>query len=96
MDFDDIDYMTNSELLYKLSGQLVEHLRSYLKGEDQIFGVLYANQKAFAGIIRGQMLQHFQQPEVGFDMKVTRTSRSSQRVLHPLTPDPSWLTSARL
>ena len=76
MDFDDIDYMANAELLYKLAGQLVEHLRSYLAGEDQVFGVLYANQKAFAGIIRGQMLQHFQQPETGFEVKVTRKFQS--------------------
>ncbi len=72
MDFDDIDYMANSELLYKLAGQLVAHLRSYLQDETQVFGVLYANQKPFAGIIRGQMLQHFQQPETGFDVKITR------------------------
>ena len=72
MDFDDIDYMANAELLYKLAGQLLSHLRSYLKDEEQVFGVLYTNQKPFAGIIRGQMLSHFQQPETGFDVKVTR------------------------
>lgn len=27
MDYDDIDYMANAELLYKLSGQLIAHLR---------------------------------------------------------------------
>ncbi len=72
MDFDDIDYMTNAELLYKLAGQLVTHLRSYLKDEVEVFGVLYANQKPFASIVRGQMLNHFQQPETGFNVKITR------------------------
>jgi type III restriction enzyme len=73
MDYDDIDYMTNSELLYKLSGQLIAHLRSYLEEEDQVLSVLYANQKAFAAIIRGQMQQHFEQPETGFEVRVTRS-----------------------
>lgn len=72
MNYDDIDYMSNSELLYKLAGQLIGHLRSYLEDEDQVLSVLYANQKPFAGIVRGQMLQHFEQPETGFDVKVTR------------------------
>ena len=27
MDYDDIDYMANAALLYKLSGQLIAHLR---------------------------------------------------------------------
>lgn len=72
MDYDDIDYMSNAELLYKLAGQLIAHLRSYLEDENQVLSVLYANQKPFAGIVRGQMLQHFEQPETGFDVKVTR------------------------
>ena len=72
MDYDEIDYMANSELLYKLAGQLVQHLRSYLSDEDQVLSVLYANQKPFAAIIRGQMQQHFVQPETGFDVQVTR------------------------
>lgn len=72
MDFDDIDYLTTSELPYKLAGQLVAHLRSYLADEEQVFGVLYANQKAFAAIIRAQMLNLLRQPETGFEVKVTR------------------------
>ena len=43
MNYDDIDYTTNAELLYKLSGQLIAHLRSYLADEDQVLSVLYAN-----------------------------------------------------
>jgi type III restriction enzyme len=73
MDYDDIDYMANAELLYKLSGQLITHLRSYLTDEDQVLSVLYANQKPFASILRGQMHQHFEQPETGFEVKVTRS-----------------------
>lgn len=73
MDYDDIDYMVNSELLYKLSGQFIAHLRSYLTDDDQVLCVLYANQKPFAAIICGQMHQHFEQPETGFQVKVTRS-----------------------
>ena len=72
MDYDDIDYMANSELLYKLAAELVSHLRSYLTDDDQVLSVVYANQKAFAAMIRAQMLKHYLQPETGYDVKVTR------------------------
>lgn len=40
--------------------------------EEQVLGVLYANQKPSAGIIHSQMLNHFKQPNTGFEVKVTR------------------------
>ena len=86
MDYDDIDYMANAELLYKLSGQLIAHLRSYLIDEDQVLSVLYANQKPFAAIVRGQMQQHFEQPETGFEVKVTRSFKCSLNHLPQPTP----------
>src|SRR5207249_8273581 len=35
IDFPDINYDEHSELLYKLAGQAVKHLRSYLKSDDE-------------------------------------------------------------
>ena len=36
MDFDDIDYFTQADLLYDLAGQMVAHLRAYLS-EEEVF-----------------------------------------------------------
>ena len=45
MDFDDIDYFTQADLLYDLAGQMVAHLRAYLclfypSGDEGGAGVL--------------------------------------------------------
>jgi type III restriction enzyme len=36
IDFDDISYDKHAALLYKLSGQVVKHLQSYLSNEDAL------------------------------------------------------------
>src|SRR5665213_133572 len=46
MDYDDIDYMSNAELLYKLAGQLIAHLRSYLEDENQVLSESFASADA--------------------------------------------------
>ena len=40
IDFDDLSYDDHAELLYKLAGQLVEHLKSYLSDNDAVLNVL--------------------------------------------------------
>lgn len=47
LDFDDIDYFTQSELLYDLAGQMVRHLRGYLS-EDETLGVLDRDRRLIA------------------------------------------------
>ena len=44
VDYDDIDYFTQSALLYDLAGQMVQHLRSYLT-EDEALNVLQGQAK---------------------------------------------------
>ena len=44
VDYDDIDYFTQSALLYELAGQMVQHLRSYL-AEDEVISVLDGQRK---------------------------------------------------
>ena len=45
MDKDEIDYDEHAELLYKLTGQLITHLRTYLSNESQVENVLIYWQK---------------------------------------------------
>ncbi|MCK9395473.1 MAG: DEAD/DEAH box helicase family protein [Methylobacter sp.] len=58
MDKDEIDYDEHAELLYKLTGQLIAHLRSYLSNESQVENVLIYWQKQLGEFIWAQMREH--------------------------------------
>ena len=71
VDYDDIDYFTQSELLYDLAGQMVQHLRSYLT-EDEALNVLDGQRKTIAAAIHAQMMAHFFAKAAGFAVRVSR------------------------
>lgn len=71
VDYDDIDYFTQSALLYELAGQMVQHLRSYL-AEDEVINVLQGHAKTIAGEIHAQMMAHFFEEAPGFEVRVSR------------------------
>lgn len=71
VDYDDIDYFTQSELLYALAGQMVQHLRSYLT-EDEALNVLQGQAKRIAREIHAQMMAHFFEEAAGFEVRVSR------------------------
>ncbi|MBX3458538.1 MAG: DEAD/DEAH box helicase family protein [Planctomycetes bacterium] len=58
IDFDDVDYEQVSDVIYKLAGQMVAHLKTYLKTEADLLKVLQHHQKALAQHIHAQMLKH--------------------------------------
>ncbi|THT97711.1 type III restriction endonuclease subunit R [Lampropedia puyangensis] len=58
VDFDDVDYFTQADLLYELAGQMVTHLRSYLPEED-VENVLNGQRATIAKEIHSQMKLHF-------------------------------------
>lgn len=72
MDFDDINYDEHAELLYKLAGQMVKHLRSYLVTEDDVLNVLQAHQQTLVRHIYTQMQSHFEDATTEFDVQVAR------------------------
>lgn len=72
MDFDDINYDDHAELLYKLAGQMVEHLQSYLQSEDDVLNVLQAHQQTLVRHIYAQMQNHFEDSATEFDVQVAR------------------------
>jgi len=59
IDYDDIDYNTQASLLYDLAGQVVAHLRSYLKDEDEVRNVLDLDRLSIARNVYAQMHAHF-------------------------------------
>jgi type III restriction enzyme len=70
---DAVDYESNAELLFKLSGQMIEHLRSYLK-EPEIEAVLRAHAGMLADFIFDQMTQegHYWETPTTYEPTVTR------------------------
>jgi type III restriction enzyme len=72
MDFDDISYDDHADLLYKLSGEVVTHLRSYLKDDDQVANVLQFYQRQLADLIHAQMQEHYWESQSGTEVKINK------------------------
>jgi type III restriction enzyme len=58
IDFDDVSYDEQADLLYTLAGQFIAHLRGYLKDEDEVRNVLLFHQRQISNLIHTQMQQH--------------------------------------
>jgi type III restriction enzyme len=58
IDFDDIDYETTADFLYRLAGQFVAHLKSYLADESVVENVLQYYQHQIVQLIHSQMMCH--------------------------------------
>jgi type III restriction enzyme len=89
IDYDQVDYDANADLLYKLAGQIVARLRSYLLNEEAIENVLLNQGKAFAQFIFRQMMAdgHYVETPTKYRAKVSK----GFQVLAPLNfrvPDP--------
>lgn len=73
IDYDDIDYLTQASLLYDLAGQVVAHLRSYLKDEDEVRNVLDLDRQLIARNVYAQMQDHFEESaSAGYTVEVRR------------------------
>ena len=65
IDYDDIDYNTQASLLYDLAGQVVAHLRSYLRMRDEVRNVLDLDRQLIARNVYAQMHAHFEESAGG-------------------------------
>lgn len=72
VDYDDIDYFTNADLLYELAGQMVAHLKTYLSEEADIINVLDGQARTIASAIRAQMMANFWEKASSYEVKVSR------------------------
>jgi type III restriction enzyme len=71
MDFDDVSYDDQADLLYDLARQTVKHLCSYLT-EDEARNVLRCYQRDIAKFIHAQMQDHFWEEAVDYEVKVNK------------------------
>jgi len=76
IDFDDIDYTEHSTLIYKLAGQVVQHLQSYLKNEQDVLNVLQAHNQNLVRAIHTQMEEHYKEEATAYEAKITKGFRT--------------------
>lgn len=94
IDFEQVDYDSNSELLYKLAGQVVARLRSYLPDEAAVENVLVHQGRTLAQFIFRQMMRHYVETPTNYRARVSK----GFQVLEPLTfkvSDPSAVRDFR-
>jgi len=72
IDFDDISYDDHADLLYKLSGQVIRHLQSYLKDKDEVLNVLQYHQQTLVNLIHAQMQDHYEEKVAGYESCVSK------------------------
>lgn len=72
IDFDEINYEEHSELLYKLSAQMVRHLQSYLPNHEDVTNVLQYHQRSLVNLIRAQMLEHYEEKATAYEAHVSK------------------------
>jgi type III restriction enzyme len=72
VEFDDIDYFTQADLLYDLAGQMVAHLKTYLTEEADIVNVLEGHRQTIGKAIHAQMMAHFWEKASSYEVKVSR------------------------
>ncbi len=59
LNYDEVDYDKHGDLLYKLSEQVIEHLKSYLPASKDIDNVVQYYKKQISEYIHTQMMAHF-------------------------------------
>lgn len=72
VEFDDVDYFTQADLLYDLAGQMLAHLKTYLTEESDIVNVLDGHRHTIANAIHAQMMAHFWEKASSYEVKVSR------------------------
>ena len=73
IEYDQIDYDDHSDLLYKLAGQMVARLRSYLKDDSEVEDVLLSQGKTLlVPFIFEQMKAHYWETPTTYSAHVTR------------------------
>lgn len=77
--FPEVDYDSQADELYKLSGQIIAHLRSYLEKEDDVEAVALEHGRKLAEFIREQMKAHYRETPVDYRARRVR----SFKVLKP-------------
>lgn len=75
IDRDEVDYDAHADLLYKLAGQLVARIRSYLETDAEVENALLRHGKHLADFIFAQMMQHYEETQLGADDYEVRVTK---------------------
>jgi type III restriction enzyme len=70
----EVDYDAHSDLLYKLSGQVVKRVHSYLASDREVENVLLSYGRQLADFVFAQMMQHYRETALGeedYEVRVT-------------------------
>src|SRR6266851_2392328 len=70
--FAEIDYDEHADLLYKLSGQMVTHLNSYLSDPEDVVKVLLDHGKRIGEFVHQQMMDHYEETPTTYRVKVDK------------------------
>jgi len=71
VDFDDVSYDEQADLLYNLAGQVVQHFQSYLSSEDAE-KILRCYQKPIAQFVHAQMQQYYFEDASEYEVKISK------------------------
>ena len=72
IDFDDVNYDEQADLLYDLSTQFIAHLHSYLQDANEIKSVLTFHQRKICDLIHIQMKAHTWEQASGYEAVVSQ------------------------
>lgn len=72
MDLPAIDYDTHSELLYRLAGQAIAHLRAKHGADDKVMRVLLYSRAAIVSLIAEQMERNYVEQATRYEVSVPR------------------------
>jgi type III restriction enzyme len=72
IDFEDISYDDQSDLLYDLSSQVIAHLKTYLKADEDVRAVVLYHQKQLVDFIHAQMLEHQTGIASDFEVRISK------------------------
>ncbi len=76
MDFPEVDYDSQADLLYKLSSQMVERLRAYLATQEEVDAVALEHGKALARFIFEQMRTHYRETPAEYRARRVRSFKA--------------------
>lgn len=72
IDYNDISYDDDAKLLYKLCGQLIAKLRTYLKDDNDVRNVLLAFNQTYVRLIHAQMQEHYFEESTDYEVHISK------------------------
>ncbi|MFA6117878.1 MAG: DEAD/DEAH box helicase family protein [Sphingomonas sp.] len=76
MDFSEVDYDSQADLLYQLAGQMIDRLRTYLPTEEEVEAVALEQGKALARVIFEQMREHYRETPTEYRARRVRSFKA--------------------